>query len=365
MHIVCSKDKLIQATNIAIKAVSVRTTLEILECFLIEAEDKLKIYSNDLEMTIETSEIEVTIIEKGKIAINAKMFFDIIRKLPENDIIIKVEENYNVYIKSGKVEFKIMGQNPLDFPEIVKLDKIEKYSVSSKIFKNMIRQTIFSISTTDDKPALTGFLLEIENGFLNLVTVDNFRISLRSEELVEINKDISVLVPSKTLNELSKLLNSDDNLDIYFSDKYILFELQEAIIISKLKEGEFIRYKQILEQNHTIKFLINKKEILESLERSLIVSNDTKKNPVSLKINDRKLTITSTAEIGNLYDEISIDNNGPSLEISFNPKYLIEAIKSIDKEEIYMNFSASLSPCIITSDEEINYKYLVLPLRLN
>jgi DNA polymerase-3 subunit beta len=364
MHITCSKDKLIAGATFAMRAVSSRTTLPILECLLIETiNGAIKISGNDTELAIETTPIEVTVIEPGSIAIDAKMFFDIIRRLPEKEIIIK-QEGPLAYIKSGKAEFKINTQNPHEFPMLPDIEKLELYSLESATFKNMIRQTIFSLSTTEDKPALTGGLIEIENKNLTLVAVDSFRISLRKEALKDSGSDFSAIIPGKTLNELTKILPADGEVTIYFSEKHVLFEIEEAVIVSRLLEGEFLRYKQVFTAEHKVNVIANRQEVLDSLERSTIVANEMKKTPVAFTINENKLIIVSTSEAGNLYDEIDVATKGEiPLDISFNPRYLIEAIKAMDVDTISLNFNTNLSPCIITEEGDDNYKYLVLPLR--
>ena len=362
MHIVCHKDKLIHSVGIALRAVSIRTSLPILQCILLEANETLKITGNDLEMSVETMPIEVSIIEKGSLAIDAKMFNDIIRSLPENDIIIKTEGT-NALIKSGKAEFKIVSMQVEDFPGLPDIEKLEAYTVSSAIFKNMIRQTIFSLSTSEEKPALTGGLIEIEEGDISLICVDNFRISLRKEKLISSASNILSIIPGKTLNEIWRILPNNGEVNIYFSEKHILFETEEGTITSRTIEGEFLRYKQVMEQEHKLRVTIPQKELLESLERSTLIYTDTKRTPVEITIEKNKFIVVSNAEIGNLYDEIDIEAEGAfPLKISFNPKFLIDAIKVMDTTNITLSFNTNLSPVIIT-DENFNYKYLILPLR--
>lgn len=367
MHIVCSKENLINSINIVSKAVSVRTPLPILECILLNVDNTgFKLIANDLELAIETSYIESQIIETGCIALEAKIFSDIIRKLPDEDITITTIDNNVTVIKSGKTEFKIIGQNGDEFPLLPKVEKNEEYSISSNELKNMIKQTIFSVSTMESKPTLTGELLEIENGMLNVVAVDSFRVSLRVSPINTINSNISVIVPSKSLNELSKILPTDDTslVSLYFTDKHVLFEIDSCIIVSRLIEGEFLKYNQIFTEDYTTIIYGDRHNILSSLERSSLISKDNKKTPVKLNIASNKLVITSSTDTGTSYDELSIDMDGEPIEIAFNPKYLIDAIKVIDTEKISIQFTTSLSPCIIKGYESDLYKYLILPLRL-
>lgn len=364
MNILCSKENLIKATNIAVRAISSKTTIPILECLLLVADTTFKIRSTDTELSIETSTIEAEILSPGNIAVNAKIFSDIVRKLPENEsIIIKVEDDQKIYIKSGKVEFKLMGQTASDFPELPNFEKEQKYLIAGDILKKMIRQTNFSVAKSDDKPALTGGFLEVENNNIKIVTVDNFRVSYREEPLLDAAVDVSAIIPGKTLNELSKVLGEQE-VEIYFGDKHVLFDFAEGIFITKTIDAEFIRYKQILSQNTTINFTATQKDVLETLERAVLISSDTRKNPVKFKIEKEKFIVTSTGEIGNFYDEIDIDMSGEKLEISFNPQYILDAVRAIDIENLSFNFSTNLSPVIIKGTDTENSKYLVLPLRL-
>jgi len=368
MHIVCSKEDLVNNTNLVLKAISSRTPLPILECILLEVvEDKFTMQGNDLSMAIETNHIEATIVESGNIAIDAKIFWDIIRKLPENEsVVIKVENN-QVYIKGGKAEFKITGQNPEEFPTIPSIEKNEKYQISAVNLRNMIRQTIFSIATTEEKPHFTGELIDIDDNSINLVAVDNFRVSLRSLNLDKKVENIRAIVPGKALNELSKILSSNDEatVSIYFADKHILFETEDCIVVSRLLEGEFLKYKQIFNDEHSTIFYVDRQILLLALERASLMSTELKKSPVKFKIESDRLEIMSIAEAGMFNDEIDIEMEGNQLEISFNPRYLIEAIKSIDIDKVSLQFTTPLSPCTVKGMDTEDYKYLILPLRIS
>ncbi|MCL1925173.1 MAG: DNA polymerase III subunit beta [Defluviitaleaceae bacterium] len=364
MNIVCSKEKLIYNINLVSQTASNRTTMPILECILITANENLKLTANNMETAIETVPIEAGILEKGEIAINAKFFADVIRKLPEEEVIIKVDEKGSVLIKSGKVEFKIMGQKSEDFPRLPDLELLSGEVIEGELFRKMIKQTIFSISTSEDKPTFTGELLEIKNGKIILVAVDNFRVSLRSEDLAaEINHE--AIIPGKTMKELSRIIPANSDISIYFTEKYVLIETNEFVITSRLLEGDFLKYNQVFEGERKTLFTINRNEILEALDRAGIIASDGKTVPSKLKIEKEKLIITSNSDMGNLYDEVEIALVGDELEISFNPKFLIEAIKAIESDNISMQFGTSLSPCVIMAENSENYKYLVLPLRMD
>lgn len=369
MYVNCSKENLIANINISLKAVSTKTTLPILECILLIANDKgFRLISNNLELGIETRNIESEIIEKGCVALEAKIFSDIIKSLPEEAVSIEVSNNNTTIIKSGKSEFKISGQKGEEFPLLPEIEKSTKIKINSINLKNMIRQTIFSVAQDETKPILTGELIEIKNEDFNIVAIDGFRVSFRKTNIENVYKDINVVVPSKTLNEISKILsdknNDNEKINIYFSDKHILFEINDCTIISRLLEGEFLKYEQIFTDEYTTQIEVNRLFFIQGLERATLVSKEIKKNPVKLNIESNKLTITSNADFGTSYEEINIETEGENLEIAFNPKYLIDALKSIENDEIFIQFTSPLSPCIIKDIRDNNYKYLILPLKL-
>lgn len=367
MIIKCSKDILLSYINIVSKAVASKTTLPILECILITADEKgVRLMANNLELGIETSAMEAEIIEKGIIAIEAKIFLEIIRSLPKNELTIETDNKNIALIKSGKSEFKIMGQPGEEFPPLPAVEKNVKYETSTRILKNMIKQTIFSVAIEETKPILTGELIEIKGNDLNIVAIDGFRVSYRNTKTEDTHKPISVVVPARSLNEMSKILNDKDEsmVNIYFTENHALFEMEECVMISRLLEGEFLKYEQIFAIEYTTAIDIDRMEFLSSLERATLISKDSKKNPVKIEINSEKLIITSSTELGTSYEEVNIDFEGEGLEIAFNPKYLIDALKAIEDEKISILFMSSLSPCIIKGINKDDYKYLILPLRL-
>ncbi len=369
MHIKCKKDILLQNINIVLKSVPSRTTLPILECILLKADkDGFRLISNDLELGIETSNIEADILEKGVVALEARIFFDIIKSMPDGEISIEVDEKNVTIIKNGKTEFKILGQNGEEFPTLNTVEKEEKYSINSSTLKNMIRQTKFSVSTDESKPVLTGELIEIKEGFLNIVAIDGFRVSFRRTEINKDFKNAEVVVPAKALNEIIKILSDkeDSIVNLYFNDNYILFELDSCIIVSRLLDGEFLKYEQIFTEDYNTKIKIDRISLLNSLERASLISKDNKKTPVKLEIKSNdSLVITSNTEFSTSYEELYIDLEGEGLSIAFNPRYLIDALKAIDDDKILIQFITSLSPCIIKGIDNLDYKYLVLPLKIN
>jgi len=369
MKFTCDKTMLINNINIVSKAVSSRTTLPILECILLSADKNgLKMTGNDLEMGIETSYIEAEVITEGIIAIEARLFSEIIKRLPDDGwVIIEVMDDNLVLIKCGKSEFKIMGLSGEEFPVIPNVERNNEYKINGLMLREMIRQTIFAVSMDESKPVLTGELFEIDENSLKLVAVDGFRVAFRSLALDGDNPDISVVVPGKTLNEISKILptGDEDTVSVCFTDKHMLIQMDECMVVSRLLDGEFLKYRQILEADTSTSVKIDPSEFLRALERASLISKETKKNPVKLDIERDIIKISSNTETGTSYDELTVETTGEGLSIAFNPKYLIDALKSIDEDATYMHFTTALSPCIITGEEGCGYKYLVLPLRVN
>lgn len=367
MKLICSRESLLNSINIVLKAVSSRTTLPILECILLCADENgFKLTGNDLELGIESSPIEATIFREGTLALEAKIFSEIIRKVNGDQVSISSDENNMTIISCGSSEFKIMGQHGDDFPRLPVIEKNLEFILSQNELRNMIRQTIFSIAQDESKPILTGELIEIKNGKINIVSVDGYRISYKTTLIESGKNQISVVVPGKTLNEISKILSMEpeETVSIFITDKHILFHLGGSTIVSRLLEGEYIKYEQSFTEDYKTKIFVNCSALISSLERASLISRDSKKMPVKMEISSNSLIITSHTEMGTAYEEVEIEVDGEPLKIAFNPKYLIDALKAIDDEKVAIQFTTPLSPCIMKAIEGGNYKYLVLPLRI-
>lgn len=367
MKFTCQRDILLNSINIVSKAVSTRTTLPILECILLKCDmNGLKLIANDLEIGIESAYIIGDIIEEGVIALEARIFSEIIRKVEGDTVTIDVDDNNLTLIKCGSSEFKIMGQDGEDFPVLPTVEKQNEYKLTQNDLRNMIRQTIFSIAQDDSKPILTGELIEIQNDTINMVSVDGYRISYRKSMLISGSESNNVIVPGKTLNEISKILSpeSEENVSVYFTDKHILFDIGGNKVVSRIFEGEFIKYKQSFTEDYKTKVVIGRSDLISALERASLVSRDARKTPVRIAIKNDIIIITSKTEMGAAYEEVNIECEGEELVIAFNPKYLIDALKAIEDEKITIQFTTSLSPCIIRPISGDDYKYLILPLRM-
>ena len=367
MKISCMKSKLLQCINIVSKAVSSKTTHPILSCILIEANDgSIKLTANDMEIGIE-SYVEGNIIENGKIAIEAKLLFDIVRAMPDSEVFIETDENYKTTIKCEKTEYhNISGKDGDDFSGLPSVEKNKSITISQFTLKEIISQTIFSISDNENNKLMTGELFEINNNKLSVVSLDGHRISIRNVELKGDNSDIKVVVPGKTLNDISKIISGgvDDDVNIYFTDNNILFEFDNTRVVSRLIEGEYFRISHMLSVDYQIKVQIRKKEFLDCIARASLLIKDSDKKPIKLMIEDSTLQLKIDSLMGTMREEIDITKEGNNIIIGFNPKFLMDAIRVIDDDVINIYLNNSKSPCII-KDEENSYTYLILPMSIS
>lgn len=367
MHIYCRQDLLLNGINTVLKACSTKTTMPILECILLTAvNNKLTLVGNNLELGIEST-IDADVIGEGHIALEAKIFSEIIRRMPGEVIEISSDDNYMTSIVSEKSKFQIAGQSGKDFPSLPNVEKVNSCTINQIALKEMIRQTIFSVAQDETRPILTGEMLQIKNNSLNMVAVDGYRISYRKIQLSNENEDIEVVIPGKTLGEINKILSSEEDeiVNIYFGDKHVLFDLGESKVVSRLLEGDFLRYEQVFSPDYETKILVDRKNFLMSIERAALISREGKKNPIRVEIDGDKMIITSNAELGTSREELDVILEGKEIVIAFNPKYLIDALRAIEDDNVYIQFISSLTPCIINPEEGDHYKYLILPIRVN
>ena len=335
----------------------------ILSCIFIEAENgNIKLTANDMEIGIE-SYVEGTVIEEGKVAIEAKLLSDIVRKLPDSEIHMETNEDFKTTIKCEKSLFTIAGKSGEDFSSLPVVEKSKYITISQFTLREIINQTIFSISDSEYNNVMTGELFEVSNNRLRVVAIDGHRIAIRNVELKDESQDVKVIVPGKALSYISKIVNGgvDDDVNIYFADNNILFEFDRTKVVSRLVEGEFFRIDNMLNVDYQIKFTINKREFLDCLDRSSLLIKESDKKPIKLTIEDNMLYLKIDSLIGSMNEEIEIHKEGSNIIIGFNPKFLMDAIRAIDDDDITIYMNNTKSPCVI-KDEEENYIYLILPM---
>lgn len=363
MKLVCSKSNLLNGLQIVSKAVPSKTTMSILECILIDAsKGVIKLTANDMELGIETT-IEGEIKEKGIIALDAKIFLDIVRKLPDNDVTIETDASYKTTITCEKAKFNIIGKSGEDFSYLPLIEKEDSIIISQFTLKEVVRQTIFSISDNDNNKLMTGELFEINGNELKVVSLDGHRISIRKIELKNEYTNKKVVVPGKTLNEISKILSgdADNDVSIFFTDKHVVFEFDETIVVSRLIEGEYFKIDQMLSSDYETKVKINKREFLNCIDRATLLVKEGDKKPIIINITDDTMELKINSTVGSMNEEIDITKSGKDLMIGFNPKFLIDALKVIDDEEIDIYLVNPKAPCFIKDPEE-KYIYLILPV---
>jgi len=374
MIFTCDKQQLQDALALVVRVVSTRTTMSILECVLLTAteDEGITLCASDLEVSIETKSISAEVERGGSVALDAKLFTDIVRKLSGDFVTIEVDENFTALCKSGRSRLKISGQPPDEFPTI-EMEQINegavntRYTLKTTVLRDMIRQTIFSVSLDQSKIVLTGELMEIKENALRMVAVDMFRISYRAEKLEGTTDDVSAVVPGKAMNELSRILptdNADAEVSFYFTPKWAVFETDTFVMVSRLLEGDFVRYEQIFNDDFSTSVTVNRVQLLNAFERAVLVAVDNRMPPTQLDIHDDDLLITAHNERGQVNDGIPCETDGKELTIHFNPRYFIEALRAIEDERVEIKFNTQLSPCTIRgADSEIDCKYLIVPLR--
>lgn len=363
MKFIVNQRDLAKHINIAQKGISSRTTLQILDGILIEAQkDRIKLTATDLEISIETF-VQAEVKHEGSIVVNSKIFGEIIKKLPDAWINIEVNNN-NINIKCENSEFNIIGNPGEDYPDLPLVIEEKSFVLPKDLFKNAIRQTVFATTQDETRPSLTGVLLEIENNVISFVSLDGYRLALRK---IPTKSDVSlkIIIPGRSLNELNKILDDrEEDINISYAQGQVVFNIGDTIVYTRLLDGQFFNYKDIMRKDHKTNVIVNKREFQNGLERASLLAKEEKANLVRLNVLDEQVIIRSNSEIGDVFEQISSTQNGENLNIAFNSRYILEGIKIMDAEEIQLNFMGSLNPCIITGVDDDSYTYLVLPVRL-
>ena len=366
MKLICSKSNLLHGVNIVSKAAPTRTTMAILECILIDASaNEIKLTANDMELGIETK-IEGEIAERGVIALDAKIFSEIVRKLPDSDVTIETDASFKTTITCEKAKFNIVGKSGDDFSYIPYIERNEPIVMSQFTLKEVIRQTIFSIADNDNNKLMTGELFEIEENDLKVVSLDGHRISIRNIELKNNYSHKKVVVPGKTLQEVSKILpgSAEDEVSIFLTDNHIVFEFENTTVVSRLIEGEYFKIEQMLSSDYETKVKINKRELLDCIDRATLLVKEGDKKPIIMNITDGTMELKINSFIGSMNEDIDIAKEGKDILIGFNPKFFIDALRVIDEEEVTLYMVNPKAPCFI-KDDEGTFIYLILPVNFN
>ena len=366
MIFTCERAILVEVLSNVQKAVAQKSNIAALEGVLISAKkNKLEFCGYNTELGITTS-LAAKTEKDGKIVLNAYLLTEIIRKLPEETVRIEILENLTAKIKSGQSEFELLGIDPKDFPKLPEIDGESTLELPAPTLKSMIRQTVFAVADTDAKPIHTGTLFEIKSKELSLVSVDGYRLALRREAIKE-DLELNFVVPGKTLREVLKLLPDDEESAIKISAgmRHVVFEIGNYSVISRLLEGEFLDYKATVPESSKTQAQINTKAFVDSIERVSLLITDRLKSPVRCVLSSDEVHISCATTIGKASDEIPSKITGEKeLEIAFNNKYMIDALRNTDTDEVTMHLNGALSPIKILPKEGNAFLFLVLPVRI-
>ena len=368
MKFTCSQQSLSKALNTVSKAVTTRTTIPILKGILLKTspDGTLTLSASDLDLSIE-KKIDVNVEEEGSVVVLSKLFSDIIRKLPNEQILIEEKENNTIMIKTNSSEFTIVGLPADEFPNINEIeDKSNMLSFDKEIFKDMVKKTSFAASIDESKGIIVGVLMEIETDTVNMVALDGFRMAVAREQMKSAESK-KIIISAKIINEVNKIVSETDpegDINIMLSEKKAVILVDNTKVIIRLMEGDFINYKAIIPSVNKTRVEIGRGILLESIERASLLAKEGKNNLIKLTIKNNLMTITSKSEEGNVKEEIIMEKTGDDLEIGFNSKYVIDVLKAVDDEQVVMEFNTSTTPCLVKPMMGNSFEYLILPVRI-
>jgi len=366
MKFVCEKKILQDSISIVSKAINNACAVDILKGIRIEAEEQVKMSGSDLDLSIE-SVYDADIIEEGSIVVDARIFADIVRKLPDGPVELETDGKNELKINCLNTKFNILYLSSEGYPDIKKIEDGESFKIYSKDLKNLIKSTIFAISNNESRPILTGSKFEVTNSNLKVVSIDGYRLALKNQIVPETGyEDLSFVVPGRALNELLKILKDDSTIvEITIHENSVMFSFDTFVITSRLLEGEFMDYNKFIPKNSTITVKTNVKNLLDMVERaSIIINYDDPKIPIILNIEEDKIRVECISKKGNFDESMQVEHHGENLKIGISSKLLTDTLKSIDNEEALFEFNSPQSPCVIKPVEGEGFINMVLPIRL-
>ena len=365
----CDRSLLLNAVTIASRTVALKSTIPALEGLLLTAtEDELTITGYNLKTGVRTR-VPADIAEEGSIVLNARLFGDIVRKMSDSYLKLESDSGMLVKLTCGRSSFEIMGSNAEDFPELPTVEEENTFHIQEKKLKAMIDQTLFAVSTNESRPVHTGSLFEAEGKVLTVVSVDGFRLALRREELEEAVSDsrISFVVPAAALTEVGRIAGADseDSASIHLGSRHILFNIGDSEVISRKLEGEFLDYRKSIPASAKYELLGQRRELLDSFERVSLIISEKYKSPIRCRFGDGFLDLTSATALGKATDQCPLKGNGEDLEIGFNNRYMLDALRAAPVDELKLQLSSGASPCILLpGDGTDSFLYLILPVRI-
>ena len=367
MKFSCEKYLLQSACGIASRAAAGKSPIPALEGLLLQASDRLTVTGYDLKKGIYT-QLEAEVKEQGSVVVGARLFGEMIRRLPDGIVTISTDINNNVNVKCGKSEFNFMGISPEDYPEMPVVDGVNNIALPQKILGSMINQTIFAVADNDMRPIYTGTLFDIEGEELTLVSVDGYRLAKRSEKLESAKmENCSFVVPGSALADIERVCgDSEELVKISVGAKHISFSIGETVVVSRRLEGEFLNYKKSIPDSFKYTVKVDRGEFMSAIDRVALIVSERNTSPVRMSFNDGSIDCLCVTPIGRAEDVCTCEGSGEGLQIGFNDRYLKDALKAAAKEELNVCLNSASSPCIITAaDDSDNFTYMILPVRLH
>ena len=365
MKFSCEKALLSSAVAVTSRAVAAKSSIPAMEGILIEAGAQLRLTGYNLETGIQAT-VPAEITERGSLVLSSRLFGEIVRKMPD-DVVVFSSNGYMVNIKCGLSEFNILGTDPEEFPELPTVDQQNALTIGQPTLRSMIAQTLFAVSDNESRPVHTGSLFEVEGSGLTVVSVDGYRLALRHEEVVEKKgaDAFSFVVPGSALSEVEKICTGEENITVTQGARHIMFQTGDIVLVCRRLEGEFLPYKNAIPRNNSIKLECDARMLLSSIERVSLIISEKLKSPLRCVFGDGMVSITTKTSIGDAADQCPITGDGQNLEIGFNNKYLMDALKAAPADKLRMEFSSGVAPCVILPAEgEETFVYMVLPVRL-
>ena len=366
MKFSCERAQLLEAVLTASQAVYAKSAVPSLESLLIEVGNGVEISGYDLKTGIRTR-VDADISENGEMLLNAKLFGDIVRKLPEDTVFVESDNGFKTKITCGMSEFSITGSSSEEYPELPSVDKQTAISIPQGLIKEMISQTLFAVSDSEARPVHTGSLFELSGTELTIVSVDGYRLALRREQIKPCEIDnCSFVVPGSALSQVEKIAeDSEEPVKIYIGPKHIMFILGDTMLVSRRLEGEFLNYRQAIPQSSKYEIVSSRRSLIDCIDRVSLIINDKLKSPVRCVFDDGIIKMTTVTALGQARDECSCDGSGEELEIGFNNKYLLDALKAVPDDEVKILLNSGVSPCmIVPKDGSGTFLYMILPVRL-
>ena len=364
MKIICSTELLSEACQNVQRVVSSKTSIPAIEGILMRAHDGvLQLTGYDLEVGINTT-IDVKVEEEGSIVLNARILCEILRKLPAERVSIEADERQLCVIRCGDVEYKLVGIAAEEYPELPTVSGAVPVLVDSDVLGNMIKQTIFAVSTNDTKIIHTGIKFEISENRLRLIAVDGFRLAIRTEEIKYTGEPFNFVVPAKTLSEVVKLLDSSEVIAMNIAKRHIIFEVGTYNIVSRLLDGEFLDYNAAIPKSHSTEVSVNVKTFIGSIDRTSLLITDRLKSPLRCIFDENMIRISTVTSLGTANDRIPAGIEGNRVEIGFNNRFLLDALRACDEENVKVTLNGALSPITIVPNEGEKFLFLILPVRL-